>query len=483
MTRTLLVSAALLAGLAGCTVGPDYVKPEIPTPPAFNNAPAAPADPQAVAAWWANLNDPTLTSLIETALAANHDVRLAVARLDEARAVLGAARADRGPSVDANASADRSRFSETTPNGGRFASDEDDTYTVGASASWELDFFGRVRRSVEAAQADLDAAEASVHDAQVLIAAEVARRYVDLRGAQRRLEVNQQAVKVRQESLDLSRALVRTGLSGELDAAQAEAEVATRQAAVPAFETVIRQNAQALAVLCGKHAAELLSLVEQPAAIPAAPDALAVGAPAELLMRRPDLRRAERNLAAATARIGVATADLYPRFNLLGSFSLSAANPGDLYDLNSRGYSFGPGMTWSVFNNGRVRSGIDAADARTRQSLLRYEQSVLVAVREVEDGLVAWSKERTRLTSLDKAVAADQRAVELAQSLLKSGLSSLTPVLDNQRRLYEAQDQSVQSQVAVTQNAILVYKAMGGGWSAPAHEAPAPAAEPPSPRP
>lgn len=484
--RSLIAPAALLALLAGCTVGPDYVKPEIATPPAFQNAPTAPAtaDPQAVAAWWGNLKDPALTSIIETALAANHDVRLAVARLDEARALLGVSRAARGPSVDANASADRSRSSETTPNGGRFKSDEDDTYTVGAGASWELDFFGRVRRSVEASQADLDAAEASVHDAQVLIAAEVARRYVDLRGAQKRLEVNQQAVKVRQESLDLSKALVRTGLSAELDVAQAEAEVASRQAAAPAFETLILQNAQALAVLCGKHASELLPLVNDPALIPAAPEALAVGAPAELLMRRPDLRRAERNLAAATARIGVATADLYPRFNLLGNFSLSAANPGDLYDLDSRGYSFGPSMTWSVFSNGRVRSNIDAADARTRQSLISYEKSVLVAVREVEDGLVAWSKERVRLSSLEKAVAADQRAVELAQSLLKSGLSSLTPVLDNQRRLYEAQDQSVQSQIAVTQNAILVYKAMGGGWTPPAPEHPAPETKPePKPEP
>lgn len=477
--RVLLSSAALLVALAGCTVGPDYVAPTVETPAAFTGAESTPVNPdQAQAApaldatllaqWWAQLNDPVLSGLVESSIATNHDVRLAVARLDEVRALLGVARADRSVQINANAGANRSRISENTTNGGRFESDEDDDYSVGASASWEIDFFGRVRRSVEAARADLDAAEASVQDAQVLVTAEVARLYVELRGAQARLDVNLRAMTVRQQTLDLAQSLVRAGLSAELDVAQAEAELATRRAETPALEALIRQNAQALAVLCGKAPGELLSLVREPAPIPAAPETLATGAPAELLMRRPDLRRAERQIAAATARIGVATADLYPRFTLGGSFSMQAANPGDLYDLDSRAYSFGPAMSWSVFNGGRVRSNIDAADARTTQALISYERAVLVAIRETEDALVGWSKERLRLAALREAVAADQRAVELAEALVKSGLSSLTPVLDNQRRLYEAEDQAVQSQLAVTRNAILVYKALGGGWTPPA---------------
>ena len=463
-STSLVLSAASLVMLAGCTVGPDYVKPHLTTPATFA-AGQVEAKPQDLAAWWTTLGDETLTSLIGTALASNHDVRLAVARLDESRAIVGVARADRGVQVDASADATRSRQSQNTTNGGRFQSDEEDEYRLGANASWELDFFGRVRRSVEAASADLDAAEASVEDARVLIAADVAQRYVSLRGAQQQLDVNRRAITVREQTLDLSKALLKSGLAAEFDVAQAEAELALRKSSTPTFEAQIRQNAHALAVLCGKSPAELLSLAQTTGPIPVPPASLALGAPADLLMRRPDLRRAERQLAAATARIGIATADLYPRFSLLGSFAMQAANPGDLYDLDSRTYSFGPSMSWSVFSNGRVRANIDAADARTTQSLIQYEKAVLVAIREAEDALVGLSSERTRLDALQAAVKANERAVELAESLFKTGLSALTPVLDNQRRLYDAEDQAAQSRTAVAISAVSVYKALGGGWS------------------
>ncbi len=478
MTRSTLLglSAASLVLLAGCTVGPDYVKPQIPTPAGFaavtEAAAAAPA-PADLAAWWTTLGDETLTSLIASAMTSNHDIRLAVARLDESRAIVGVARADRGVQVGASADVTRSRESETTTNGGRFRSDEGDNYRLGANASWELDFFGRVRRSIEAANADLDAAEASVEDARVLIAADVAQRYVDLRGAQQRLEVNRRAIFVREQTLELSMALLKSGLAAEFDVAQAEAELSLRKASSPAFEALIRQNAHALAVLCGKSPAELLSLAQSSGQIPVPPASLSLGAPADLLMRRPDLRRAERQLAAATARIGIATADLYPRFSLLGSFSTEAANTGDLFDMDSRAYSFGPSMSWSVFSNGRVRASIDAADARTTQSLIQYERAVLVAIREAEDALVGLSSERARLDALQASVQANERAVELAESLFKTGLSALTPVLDNQRRLYDAEDQAAQSRTSVASNAISVYKALGGGWSPKQEPAPA----------
>lgn len=477
-------TAAALALLAGCTVGPEYAKPGITIPGSFTagqevsanlphddskGAPPQPAQqPSArtadLATWWTTMGDDTLTQLIGSALAANHDIRLAVARLDESRALVGIARADRGVQIDADARAGRSRFSETTTNGARFKADEDDDLRVGIGASWELDFFGRVRRSVEAASAELDAAEASVADAHVVIAADVAQRYVELRGAQQRLDVNRRAIAVREQTLELSRALLKTGLAAEFDVAQAEAELASRRASSPVFEAIIRQNAHALAVLCGKSPADLLELTSTTAPIPVPPASLTLGVPADLLMRRPDLRRAERQLAAATARIGVATADLYPRFSLLGSFAMQSANAGDLADLDSRSYSFGPSMTWSVFNNGRVRSNIDAADARTTQTLISYEQSVLVAIREAEDALVGLSSERVRLDALQAAVKSNERAVELAESLFKTGLSALTPVLDNQRRLYDAEDQAAQSRAAVATNAVAVYRALGGGW-------------------
>ncbi|XVJ60324.1 MAG: efflux transporter outer membrane subunit [Tepidisphaera sp.] len=483
-STTAALSAAALALLAGCTVGPEYAKPGIEIPGSFTagqeisaniprddskGAPPQPAQlPVAstadLANWWTTMGDETLTGLIGSALQANHDIRLAVARLDESRALVGIARAERGVQIDADGRFSRSRGSETTTNGSRFQSDVDDEFRAGVSASWEVDFFGRVRRSVQAARADLDAAEASVNDAHVLIAADVAQRYVELRGAQQRLEVNRRAIAVREQTLDLSKALLKTGLAAEFDVAQAEAELASRRAASPVFEAQIRQNAHALAVLCGKSAADLLELTTASGPIPVPPASLALGVPADLLMRRPDLRRAERQLAAATARIGVATADLYPRFSLLGSFAMESANAGDFADLDSRSYSFGPSVTWSVFNNGRVKSNIDAADARTTQSLIAYEQAVLVAIREAEDALVGLSSERTRLDSLQTAVKSNERAVELAESLFKTGLSALTPVLDNQRRLYDAEDQAAQSRTAVATSAVAVYKALGGGW-------------------
>lgn len=467
------LSALSLVLLAGCAVGPDYTPPTISTPPAFSSPASSQTnadqvlkvaqDPAEVARWWERLSDPTLTSLIEAALARNNDVRLAVARLDESRALLGLSRASELPSVDADAGMERSRPSENTA-GPKFQTEEDDLYRAGLSASWELDFFGRVRRGVEAARADLQAAEASIDDARVLVAAGVANAYAELRAAQQRLAVARRAVEVRTQSLELAKARANAGLSADLDVAQAEAEVHLRLASIPGFEATIAQRANQIAVLLGGSSAELISQLATPATLPATPPAIAVGIPADLLTRRPDLRRAERQVAAATARIGVATGDLYPRFSLGGNFSLRAANPGDLYDLDSRAYGFGPSLTWSVFNNGRVRANIDAADARTRQAIISYEQAVLSAIRDAEDAIIGLVKEQTRRAALRRAVEADVRAVELATSLYRSGLTDMSSVLENQRRLYEAEDQLVVSELAVVQNVIASYRALGGGW-------------------
>lgn len=475
--RTMIrLSAALsLALLAGCTAGPDYTAPKPDAPSQFasvgdikssvSGTVSASSDAAQAARWWERFGDATLTKLVERSLASNHDVRLAVERLDEARAAVGLARADELPAVNASGSATRSRGSSTTA--GPFKSDENDTYHAGLSASWELDFFGRIRRGVEAANADLDAAGESVNDARVLVAAEVVRRYTDLRGAQQRLEVARRAVEVRQQTVDLVDSLEKAGLSAEFDVAQAKAELASRKAAIPGFEATIRQNAHALSVLTGEQPASLVEMLSASGPIPVAPGTLAVGAPADLLMRRPDLRRAERAIAAATARVGVATADLYPKFTILGSFALEASNPGDLYDMASRSYSFGPSVSWSVFNNGRVKNSIAAADSRSRQALIAYDKAVLVALREAEDALVGLGKEQDRLGSLEDSVANNRRAVELADSLYRSGLASLTPVLDNQRRLYESEDQLVLGRLSVTERIVDTYKALGGGWEPP----------------
>lgn len=477
---TRLSAVLTLAMLAGCTVGPDYAAPKTESPAQFasvadvkTSVPGtidASADAANTARWWERFSDATLTKLVERSLASNHDVRIAVERLDEARAAVGLARSDELPAVNASGSATRARSSNTTA--GPFKTDENDTYHAGLSASWELDFFGRIRRGVEAANADLDAAGESVNDARVLVAAEVVRRYTDLRGAQQRLEVARRAVEVRQQTVDLVDSLEKAGLSAEYDVAQAKAELSSRKAAIPGFEATIRQNAHALSVLTGEPPASLVQLLSASGPIPIAPGTLAVGAPADLLMRRPDLRRAEREIAAATARVGVATADLYPKFTILGSFAFEAANPGDLYDMASRSYSFGPSVSWSVFNNGRVKNTIAAADSRARQAFLAYDKAVLLALREAEDALVGLGKEQDRLGSLEDSVVSNRRAVELADSLYRSGLASLTPVLDNQRRLYEAEDQLVLGRLAVTERVVDTYKALGGGWEPPAPASP-----------
>ncbi|MEK6700856.1 MAG: efflux transporter outer membrane subunit [Planctomycetota bacterium] len=468
-----VVVPSLLTLIAGCTVGPDYVAPKFDAPAAFAGLSAtgtpnatittAAAETADAALWWTRLGDAKLAALIEKALDANHDVRLAVARLDEVRALYGVAKADQWPQV--NASADASRYKNSEKLGGPiFLDGERSRFEVGLNASWELDFFGRVRRGVEAAQADLDAGVEGIRDARVLVASEVALAYTDLRGAQARLAVAQRAVSTRNDSLGLAKALLKAGLSSEFDVAQAEGELASRRASVPAFEAQIAQACHRVALLLGQPASALYPELLEPSPIPTASGVVAVGTPSELLRRRPDIRRAERQIAAANARIGVATGELYPKFSLLGSFSLQASNPDELFDLNSRAYSFGPSASWSVFNAGRVRSNIDAADARTHQALLTYERTVLGAIRDAEDSLISLIKEQSRLVSLKEAVVADQRAVDLATSLFKSGLSGLSPVLDNQRRQYDAEDQVVLSELAVAQSLIRVYKSLGGGW-------------------
>lgn len=474
--RTFLI----LIGLSGCTVGPTYHPPTVPLPPTWSALPESGVKNEAsdLTQWWTTLGDPVLNSLIERAVHTNLDLRLATARIREARALRGVIAADEWPTINTTGSYLRLRGSEntfsssTTGSSSNGFSSESDLFQANFDASWELDLFGRVRRSVEAAEADLAAEEEDLRDVLVTLVAEVARNYVELRGVQRQLSVTQHNIQSQQQSVELTNARFQAGLTSGLDVAQAEAQLSTTQSQTPTLASAQRQSIHRLGVLLGQLPETLLSELTPEKPLPPVPPEILVGLPSELLRRRPDVRRTERQAAAATARIGVATADLFPRFmfsaNVLG---LQSADITDLALASSRFWSVGPTVRWPIFDAGRIRANIEAHTARGEQSLVRYEQTVLAAIEEVENALVAYAQEHHRQRALASAVEANRRSVALANEQYTRGLGDFLNVLDAQRSLYTAEDQLVQSERAIIANLIALYKALGGGWEVtPLHQ-------------
>ncbi len=473
--RSAAALAALGALLAGCAVGPDYRSPEVKMPAAWGERSQA-GDPSAavggkppLAKWWTTFRDPVLDSLVERALAANPDLRLARARVREARALRGVAAADQGPTVDASGSFTRTRGGGTTS-----AGEDGDLFRAGFDASWEVDVFGGVRREVEAADADLAASVEDRRDVQVSILAEVAGDYVELRGAQRSAAIARANLQAQKETLELTRTRLQAGLASDLDLARAEAQVRTTGSEVPTLEAAARRSIHALGVLVGKEPSALSAELSREAPVPQAPPDVPVGLPSDLLRRRPDMRRAERQLAAATARIGEATADLFPRFSLTGSFGLQGEDSGDLVGAGGRFWSVGPSVRWPVLDFGRIRSRIAAQGAREEQAAIAYEGTILRSLREVEDALVTFSREQARRQELSGAVESGKRAADLAGELYRQGRSDFLSVLQAQRDLFASEDSLVRSDRSVAVALVSLYKALGGGWEvdAPAAEAP-----------
>jgi NodT family efflux transporter outer membrane factor (OMF) lipoprotein len=464
-TRERIVSGLILLVAAGCTVvGRDYETPKSTLPEGWREATAAGLAPKAaeLTEWWKQLNDPVLDSLVERATHNGLDVREALARVREARALRGVAAADRYPTVDASASYERRGESDNTPFGS-FVPDSD-LYTAGLDASWELDLWGRVRRSVEAADADLQATIEDARDTLVTLAAETALSYVDLRAFQLRLAIARRNVELQQETLNIVRSRFDAGLVGERDVAQAATQVESTRSFVPAFETGVRAAENRLAVLLGVMPGALAAELAEDRAIPVPPVEIAIGVPADLLRRRADVRRAERVLAAETARIGVAEGDLYPRLSLVGRLGISSDEASTLFDTDSTFFGFGPSIRWNVFDAGRLRDLVHAQDARTEQAQVRWERSVLKAVEESENAMTAFVREGVRRKSLVEAVAQARRAVELAQTQYQEGVSDFQVVLDSQRALTVLEDELAQSDAAVTTNMVVLFKALGGGW-------------------
>jgi NodT family efflux transporter outer membrane factor (OMF) lipoprotein len=467
LKRWIGIAAGITAmALAGCaSVGPDYQSPETPLADGWHAAVEsglvpAPPDPQTLARWWATFDDPNLSSLIERAVDGNLSLEAARARVREARARRGFSQAEFFPILDAAGSATKSRASERT--GGR----RTELYAAGFDSAWELDVFGGARRSVEAADADLSASREDLGDVLVTLLAETALNYIDVRTLQTRLAVAQANARAQEETYDLTRSRYEAGLTDELAVQSARYTLAGTRAQIPALKTALEGAMNRLAVLLGVQPGALQTELRNPAGIPVPPAAVAVGVPADTIRSRPDVRRAERQLAAQTARIGVATADLYPRFRLLGTIGYDALSLDDLFRSDSLGWSFGPRISWRLFSGGAVRRNIDVQSARQEQALILYEATILAALEEAENALTAYVGEQRRREALVTAVEAANQAYELARDQFRAGLVDFNDVLITQRSLLSFEDQLAQSTGTVTANMVRIYKSLGGGWTA-----------------
>ncbi|HZR17686.1 MAG TPA: efflux transporter outer membrane subunit [Verrucomicrobiae bacterium] len=460
----------MTALLSGCAVGENYDSPQVSVPAAYPQTPSALSNgtPQDLSQWWLVFHDPQLDSLIKQATQANFDLRLAQARVREARAQAGVARSTLWPTANTTGEYSRQRLSEHSPNGllarGAHQALEQNLFDAGFDANWELDIFGGNRRGLEAAQAELGAVEEARRGVLITVISDVGLNYLDLRGLQKQLAVAQDNLRLQEQTLALTQDRFRAGLANELDTARAEAQAANTRSQIPLLEEDIQRSIHRLGILIGKQPAELEAQLAASAPIPPATPGIPIGLPSDLLRRRPDIRQAEREVAAATARIGVATADLFPRFFLTGAAGLQSLNASDFFTAGSRFWSIGPSMQWPIFTAGRIRQNIKVQNARQEQSLIRYEQTVLTSLEEVENALVACGKEEEHHLALVQSEAANRRAVELAGERYRSGLVDFLNVLETQRSLLDAQDQLARSERTTDQNLIRLYKALGGGW-------------------
>lgn len=456
--------AALLI-IAGCAVGPNYHEPRVPVdgPYAGRELVNAVDDP-VPRDWWRLFNDPLLDELVDTALKANHSLEAANARLKEARASRREQFFDYLPRVGGSASYTNIRQSRGSVPAGTPLVRDYDLYDAGFDATWELDLFGRVRRLNQSARAAAQAAEASRNDVRLSVIAEVARNYFELRGAQNQLAVAQRNADNQTSALQLVNSRLDAGRGTLLDTSRAEAQVETTLARVPELEMDVTRAMHRIGVLTGGPPAALVGRLSTPAAMPKLPESVALGAPDQLLRRRPDIRVAERQLAAVSARIGVAVADLFPRITVNGDIGLQALRFDDLDAHGNDRRSFGPSITWNFLDIGHISQQIKAAGARYEAQLADYQQTVLLALEDTENALSDYSRERRRLEHLDKAARASVQAADLATQRFEGGVADFLTALDAYRTALEAEDLFAESQTRAATALVSLYKALGGGW-------------------
>ena len=461
-----------LALFAGCAVGPNYKKPKTTVAGTFGNATQPHIDTNDISiVWWHGFQDRTLDQLVDRALAHNHDLRIATATLREARALRRFAQFDLLPTVNGDASWTKSLLSKDAFKGVSRSGRETELYELGFDATWELDIFGRLRRALEASSAEVQLAAANQRDVQVSLISEVARNYLELRGSQNELAVARRNATNQTSTVNITRARLEGGRGTELDVARAQAQLSSTLAIIPPLETQVARAMHRLSVLVGEQPTVLVPDLIQPVPLPSLPALVSIGKPESLLRRRPDIRVAERRLAAATARIGVETADLFPRVTFNGSLGLQASSLAGLTEGGADAYSFGPKITWAALDLGHVRARIKAADARAERALAEYERAVLTALEETENALVDFGRQQSRRDFLQQSVEASQTAAKLARERFENGATDFLTVLDAERVMLEAQDQLARSQTETATSLVAVYKALGGGWEKPAPEA------------
>lgn len=462
MKQALLCLLLGLILLPACAMGPDY-RPPSPGLPAQWSTPSSAGQAgltdQDLSRWWQTFHDPLLTSLEERALAGNLDLKLATARIQQARALRRGAGSSLAPSLTARGQYQHSR----SP-----ASESDSTlgnqFQLGFDASWESDLFGGRIREVEAAEADLLAASEDRHGVMVSLTAEVARAYLELRGQQQAILIAAQAQKAAEETADITRQLFTAGLASRLEVANAEAQAASRAARLAPLEGDAQQRMHGLALLLGREPAALTMELSPLQSLPSLPPPVPTGVPADLLRRRPDIRQAEAHIHAATARIGVAMADLFPKLTLSGLLSLQTGALDSWLQWSNRLWSLGPSASWQLFDGGRAQAEVMGRQSLHEQSLLHYQQTVLRALREVEDALVTARKEAEHHATLRQSKAASQTALDLAATLHTAGQSDFLSVLQAQQTAYATEEALLQSDTTQAVNLVALYKALGGGW-------------------
>ena len=452
----LFVMGAAALTISGCAVRTPHRTPVPSLPEAYTAAEQVASvrfDKADLATWWREFKDPTLDSLIERGVAGNLDVKIAQERVREARATRGYTAATRQlPNTGMNGGySDRS-----TPGAGMFQ--------TGFDTSYELDLFAGARASVKAADADAEASEENVRNTLVTVVAETARNYLELRETQERLALSKNTLAAQEEALRLAELRRNAGLTSTLDTARATAQAESMRAGIPVLEAQVQRTINAIALLLGSDTSRVQAELSAPGTLPAAPPDVPVGLPSDLLRRRPDIRQAERQIAGSAARVGVAVSNLYPKFTLTSGGGGQSNALVNILAGAARLWNFGSSFSWGLLNYPATRANIKAAESREQQSMIDYEQTVLTALKEVEDALANYVKEKERETSLVKAAEANREALTLATIRYERGLSNYLDVLDVQRSVYSSEDAVVQHRANLSTNVVAVYKALGGGW-------------------
>ncbi|MCP5505067.1 MAG: efflux transporter outer membrane subunit [Chlamydiales bacterium] len=455
----------VLIALTGCAVGPNYQTPEVALPSSYHE----PHDKEEIdlselKEWWTTFNDPLLNVLIHEAISQNLDLKIAVEKIHQVRAEYQIEAAELYPKIDLTAEQRRTRISQNLFDSSFLGPPLQTLYKVGFDASWEIDIFGKRRRAKEGAYYSYEAEVNSARDVYITLLSEIAATYIQIRGLQQKIALSKRDIYIQKELLELAEVRFVAGLDSELSPQEVAVNLEESQALLPTLETSYRESLHRLAVLLGKTPESLHVDFEEQGTIPVSDTPIPIGLPSDLLRRRPDIRKAERILAAATANVGEAIADLFPRFSLIGSFGFESNQTNNWFKAKSRSWSLGPNIDWPIIYFGRIRANIRAQNAKQEQALLNYEQTILTSLEDVENRLVAYYKEEERVHRYEKQVEAARRSYVLTRDQYLSGLVDFSSLLDADSTLVFAENNLVESQQSLSTNRVALYKSLGGDW-------------------